>query len=121
MELTREQVIQALKCCAAETDECHKCPYDHPEDLNITCDTMLRDVLELLEQDSARKPDPETGLMDCGCGGKARFWGLKRKGLLRCDNCGIQTKEIAVDVENWFEVLNKQWNLAMSGRGEQSD
>lgn len=64
------------------------------------------------------KPDPETGLMPCGCGGKAIFWGHKRKGLLRCDNCGIQTKEITADVDDWFEVLHKQWNTAMGWKGE---
>jgi hypothetical protein len=76
--------------------------------LASTALTALRDVLQ-------RQPDPETGLVRCGCGGKAKcLHHLTPDGdyAVKCGKCKIMT--------DWFnspEDAIKAFNTAMGWKG----
>ena len=55
------------------------------------------------------QPDPETGLMPCGCGGKAEV-GDGNKAF--CGRCGITTLEQFTQ-----EDAKSEWNRAMGVKG----
>ena len=74
---------------------------------------LLGSVLRELKQP---QPDPDTGLMKCGCGGKAKM----RKGVtkqqediwyVKCDKCDVATAECF-----WELAAKNDWNGAMGYR-----
>jgi len=53
-------------------------------------------------------PDPETGLVPCGCGGEARFEPTDNEQypvMARCQSCFVRTDEMAD--EDW---ARQRWN-----------
>ena len=63
------------------------------------------------------QPDPETGLVPCGCGGKAKFrFGMDWKGrpddscFVICEECGEQSGTVCGEC-----IARHFWNRAMSG------
>ena len=70
-----------------------------------------------------RGPDPDTGLLPCGCGGVAEelFDGFSFDGdgmecndyLVKCKKCGMQTQVI----QTWNEKARDIWNTAMGWKG----
>ena len=71
----------------------------------------------VIEQKAALKPDPETGLVPCGCGGKAKFrFGMDWKGrpddscFVICEECGEQSGTVCGEC-----IARHFWNRAMSG------
>ena len=66
------------------------------------------------------QPDPSTGLMPCGCGGKAR---LLRKPIgnwvdhkIACDSCTTETAWVAG--KDSAEMAKIEWNTAMGWKGD---
>lgn len=74
--------------------------------------SALRDALQ-------RQPDPITGLMPCGCGGKAKVWpsDLRRAMVtdyeVVCTECAMTTGWVRGKQENAM----KFWNTAMGWKG----
>jgi hypothetical protein len=66
------------------------------------------------------QPDPGTGLMPCGCGGKAKLYVWQSNGgniSVTCSNCTIQITGIGDDeiTERTIQNMRDVWNRAMSG------
>ena len=65
------------------------------------------------------QPDPETGLVPCGCGGKAKVWPSDPTQFTKvvtdyevgCTECAMTTGWVRGKQENAMKV----WNTAMSG------
>lgn len=64
-----------------------------------------------------REPDPETGLMPCGCGGVATCYSTPNEidmAFVACGGCDIRTPDMSP------ESAVESWNQAMMGwRGEE--
>ena len=79
-----------------------------------TAMSALRDALQ-------RQPDPITGLMPCGCGGKAKVWPSDlRQAVVTayqvgCIECAMTTGWVRGKQENAINV----WNTAMGWRMEE--
>lgn len=75
---------------------------------------------ELLEQD-IRTPDAVTGLVNCGCGGKAKVWPSDPTQFTKvitdyevgCTECAMTTGWVNGKQENAVKV----WNTAMGWKG----
>lgn len=84
----------------------------HSIKLYTTALAALQDVLQ-------RQPDPTTGLMPCGCGGKAKVWpsDLRRAMVtdyeVVCTECAMTTGWVRGKQENAM----KFWNTAMGWKG----
>jgi hypothetical protein len=94
---------------------------------NTACcfsDKRFRDVMHMAA-DALRGPvpDPETGLVRCGCGGVAKLYHYDVDDAFRdafpddywvvfCDDCGIET-----GTEPTEEQAKTVWNRAMGYRG----
>ena len=65
------------------------------------------------------EPDPETGLVPCGCGGKAKIWPSDlRQAMVTdyevgCTECAMNTGWVRGKQENAIKV----WNTAMGWKG----
>ena len=65
------------------------------------------------------EPDPDTGLMPCGCGGKAKVWPSDlRQAMVTdyevgCTECAMTTGWVRGKQENAMKV----WNTAMGWKG----
>ena len=67
------------------------------------------------------QPDPETGLVPCGCGGKARLWPSDPTQFTHvitdyevgCTECAMTTGWVRGKQENAIKV----WNTAMGWKG----
>lgn len=65
------------------------------------------------------QPDPDTGLVPCGCGGQGLFEGAyldeevpsSYRGCLSCAECGMSTAEYEYEQE-----AMRAWNTAMGWR-----
>lgn len=77
--------------------------------------SALRDALQ-------RQPDPDTGLVPCGCGGKAHIInssGYSRRLYVECDRCAIMlgveaTGDGALQgIYRYDDQIIKDWNCAM--------
>ena len=108
--MTREGMIRELKN-VIQTEQ-GKC-YD-------TCTTNVRimatDCLHFIEETIDKPvPDPETGLVKCGCGGKAKVWPSDlRQAMVTdyevgCSECAMTTGWVRGKQENAMKV----WNTAM--------
>jgi hypothetical protein len=78
----------------------------------------LDDTLYALRESAALRgpvPDPETGLVPCGCGGKAKVWPSDlRQAMVTdyevgCSECAMTTGWVRGKQENAMKV----WNTAM--------
>lgn len=84
-------------------------PYD---DLMIALDASITALL-------GPQPDPETGLVPCGCGGKAKVWPSDlRQAMVTdyevgCTECAMTTGWVRGKQENAMKV----WNTAMGWKG----
>ena len=58
-------------------------------------------------------PDPDTGLMPCGCGGKAKITEQSLNWLIKCVECGIQ-----LEVYGGRGGAVWSWNRAMGWEGD---
>ena len=54
------------------------------------------------------QPDPDTGLVPCGCGGKAKITEQSLNWLIKCVECGIQ-----LEVYGGMGGAVWSWNRAM--------
>ena len=75
-------------------------------------DEAISAAIKLLAADAnvARK-DPITGLMPCGCGGAAHFWGSSGDEsfyLVECEKCEIETIYYSTK-----KKAREAWNAAM--------
>ena len=100
--MKRQEAIAELKRMASTIE------WDYPLDAQIA----IEKAVEALR---GPEPDPDTGLVPCGCGGKAR---LLRKPIgnwvdhkIACDSCTIETAWVAgKDSANMAKI---EWNTAM--------
>ena len=89
---------------------------------------ILRSIVVLRDYDSkpaqheqvnpTTQPDPDTGLVPCGCGGKAKFrFGMDWKGrpddscFVICEECGEQSGTVCGEC-----IARHFWNRAMGWR-----
>lgn len=75
----------------------------------------MHEVIEILSEETSPVPDPDTGLVPCGCGGKPEEGGLlfdTGDYFTSCRECG--TLAWCVTQKD----ANKAWNTAMGWRVE---
>jgi hypothetical protein len=96
-------------------------------DITINRETQrnLAEALPLaIEAMSRLLADPKTGLVPCGCGGKAHIInssGYSRRLYVECDRCAIMlgveaTGDGALQgIYRYDDQIIKDWNTAMSG------
>ena len=76
-------------------------------------------IMDAIDTKAKRVPDPDTGLMPCGCGGKAKVWpsDLRRAMVtdyeVVCTECAMTTGWVRGKQENAM----KFWNTAMGWKG----
>jgi hypothetical protein len=80
----------------------------------------LRVLLEALR---GPVPDPETGLVPCGCGGKARLTNHDLRDsymtVIRCASCGIEAGYVGIDsTKATQKKAETRWNRAMGYKGD---
>lgn len=79
--------------------------------------SYLDDVVDVLARKARRRPDPEIGLMPCGCGGVATCYSTPNEidmAFVACGGCDIRTPDM------FPESAVESWNQAMMGwRGEE--
>lgn len=79
--------------------------------------TALDTTLSALRDALQRQPDPDTGLVPCGCGGKANIWPSEPTQFTKvitdyevgCTECAMTTGWVRGKQENAVKV----WNTAM--------
>lgn len=95
-------------------------------DLINGIDHVLWESIEALVTDAS--PDPDTGLVPCGCGGKAHIInssGYSRRLYVECDRCAIMlgveaTGDGALQgIYRYDDQIIKDWNRAMGYREEE--
>jgi hypothetical protein len=96
------EVLTALKQSLEMSDDYDYCYYSRDIDAYDTALTALR----------GHQPDPITGLMPCGCGGKATRSYSSIGCVVFCASCGLSTKNIFFA----SEAVNA-WNVAMGYKG----
>ena len=101
-KMTRQEAIDTLHLMAAEVEWEYTLEYQAAIDVAV-------------EALSGLVPDPEAGLVDCGCGGKAEYYEHPFESWLvvECIECGAntsykETKEQARDAWNWA-MGYKEW------------
>jgi hypothetical protein len=66
-----------------------------------------------------KQPDPITGLVPCGCGGRAKqedfFDGFFYFGAIKCPGCEIEIRIPSLTPEESSDRVKVAWNRAMSG------
>ena len=84
-------------------------------------DQDISELLGWLWKLKPATPDPATGLVPCGCGGKAR---LLRKPIgnwvdhkIACDSCTMETAWVAG--EDSADKAKIEWNTAMGWRADE--
>ena len=81
--------------------------------------TLALNRLHRLEKlyEQQKQPDPNTGLMPCGCGGKAKIWPSDLRQAtdyeVGCTECAMTTGWVRGKQENAMNV----WNTAMGWKG----
>lgn len=81
----------------------------------------LTEILDAYATLLCPKPDPDTGLVPCGCGGKARLWPSDPTQFTHvitdyeagCTECAMTTGWVRGKQENAVKV----WNTAMGWKG----
>ena len=69
-------------------------------------------LADAVKEKLARQPDPITGLVPCGCGGKATRSYSSIGCVVFCSTCGCTTKSVFFASE-----AVKVWNTAMGWKG----
>ena len=93
--MNRQEAIAELKRMASTIE------WDYPLDAQIA-------IEKAVEALSGPTPDPDTGLVPCGCGGKAE---VGDGNIAFCGRCGITTLEQFTQ-----EDAKSEWNRAMGWR-----
>ena len=111
-----------------ETDYQEKYGEDYENVLGYAEDMNAFDTaLTALREKQQRQPDPKTGLVPCGCGGKAHIInssGYSRRLYVECDRCDIMlgveaTGDGALQgIYRYDDQIIKDWNLAMGWKGD---
>ena len=89
--------------------------YDPDCDYDEFCRAM-----ECINRLAPPTPDPDTGLVPCGCGGKAKIWpsslrqDMTTDYAVVCTECAIVTGWVRGKQENAVKV----WNTAMGWKGD---
>ena len=91
------------------------------EDAANNLQEAINMAIAALREKQQRQPDPDTGLVPCGCGGKAQMGkllytgndpdlmpGLMTEYYAYCQDCGITT-----DNSTDMERVENEWNTAM--------
>jgi hypothetical protein len=81
----------------------------------------MLEVIEILSLIAKPTPDPDTGLVPCGCGGKAKIWPSDPTQFTHvitdyevgCTECAMTTGWVRGKQENAIKV----WNTAMGQKG----
>ena len=67
------------------------------------------------------QPDPITGLVPCGCGGRAKqedfFDGFFYFGAIKCSGCEIEIRIPSLTPEESSDRVKVAWNRAMGYKG----
>ena len=96
------------------------------EGLMVDGDNWSDVLTNLAECVKPPQPDPETGLVPCGCGGKAHIInssGYSRRLYVECDRCDIMmgveaTGDGALQgIYRYDDQIIKDWNRAMDWKG----
>jgi hypothetical protein len=98
--MNRQEAIAELKRMASTIE------WDYPLDAQIA-------IEKAVEALSGPTPDPDTGLVACGCGGKAGFHYsviVDNDCYVECGICGVHSKVALCE-----EKARDAWNTAMSG------
>jgi len=108
--MNRQEAIEHLKGVHS------LCMYDH----FLTSDEgdKMLDAIDALKPPT---PDPDTGLLPCGCGGKAQIWPSEPTQFTKvvtdyeagCTKCAMTTGWVRGKQENAVKV----WNTAMGWKG----
>lgn len=104
------EVLTALKQRLEMSDDGDYCYYSRDIDAYDTALAALR----------GPEPDPDTGLVPCGCGGKAKVWPSEPTQFtyvitdyeVGCTECAMTTGWVRGKQENAMNV----WNTAMGRR-----
>ena len=87
-----------------------------------TLDFLCECVDFLLKQP---QPDPETGLVPCGCGGVAEQMdfhdGFFYHSKVECPDCGIEIMRAGYTTEEAHDMTKEAWNTAMGLKGVGND
>ena len=95
--------------------------------VDVEAAKMLAAALREYVKNSDKTPDPETGLVPCGCGGKAHIInssGYSRRLYVECDRCAIMlgveaTGDGALQgIYRYDDQIIKDWNQAMGWKGD---
>ena len=115
--MTREEAITELQRMAATIE------WDYPLEAQIAIEMAVA----ALREKQQRQPDPITGLVPCGCGGKAHIInssGYSRRLYVECDRCDIMlgveaTGDGALQgIYRYDDQIIKDWNQAMGWKGD---
>lgn len=96
--MNRQEAIAELKRMASTIE------WDYPLDAQIA----IEKAVEALR---GPQPDPDTGLVPCGCGGRAMLIGLQAYSYV-CIHCGTSTRNYEKE-----EHAKTAWNTAMGQKG----
>lgn len=106
--MNRQEAIAELKRMASTIE------WDYPLDAQIA-------IEKAVEALSGPTPDPDTGLVPCGCGGRAKIWPSEPTQFTHvitdyevgCTECAMTTGWVRGKQENAV----KAWNTAMGWKG----
>ena len=97
--MTREEAAQVLETlCYCDCDKRN--------------DEAVNMAIAALREKQQRQPDPDTGLVPCGCGGVARVavqYAYPDERRVFCERCGLTTIWLSAPMS----VLQFHWNRAM--------
>ena len=107
--MNKQEAIAELKRMASTIE------WDYPLDAQIA-------IEKAVEALSGPTPDPDTGIVRCGCGGKAKIWPSDPTQFTHvitdyevgCTECAMTTVWVRGKQENAVKV----WNTAMGWRVE---
>ena len=87
------------------------------EDAANNLQEAINMAIAALREKQQRQPDPDTGLVPCGCGGKAKIWPSDLRQAtdyeVGCTECAMTTGWVRGKQENAIKV----WNTAMGWKG----
>ena len=104
--MTREEAIQFIK--NIHESRLYEGKLDYLEH------NKMLEAIETLSEGTT--PDPETGLVPCGCGGVARVavqYAYPDERRVFCERCGLTTIWLSAPMS----VLQFHWNRAMGWKG----
>ncbi len=77
--------------------------------------TLALNRLHRLEKmfEQRKRPDPETGLVPCGCGGKASFYYWDARVQAGCEECSMETAHLLS-----CDEARDEWNISHGYKGD---